>query len=447
MRPREPQTLPPGGADLLPLDRNVATPAEPYRAALAEARERTLSLVAPVAPESLDRVHSPLASPLAWDLGHIAAFEDLWLCQRAGGLAPLRPELAPVYDAAETPRAGRGEIPYLRHDDAIEFMSDVRERALAVLERVDLSPHGDRLNANGFVWQMLIQHEHQHNETMLQTLQLAERGVYGPERRPVDAPAGAGPATIPVASGRFQMGASAQGFAYDNERPRHERDVPAYAIDRTPVSNGDFARFVEEGGYHRRELWCRAGWAWRELEGAARPLYWTPDGCERRFDRLEAIDPALPVMHVSWYEADAYARWAGKRLPTEAEWEKAASWDSGRQRARRYPWGEEAPTSERANLDQLTFGPARIGALDGATPEGVTAMLGDCWEWTASPFGGYPGFRPFPYREYSQAFFGSEHRVLRGASWATRPSVARNTFRNWDLPQRRHIFAGFRCAS
>lgn len=419
-----------------------------YEEALADARERTLALVEPVAQDDLDRVHSPLMSPLAWDLGHIAAFEDLWLCVRAGGLEPLRPDLMEVYDAGETPRAGRGDIPYLRRDDALEYMGRVRERALTVLARADLSPGSDRLNANGFVWDLLVQHEHQHNETMLQTLQLAEPGVFAPEAVPGSRTADSGPVadrpaaavapaaaarderpptappagrdTVAVARGAFEVGDAGAGFAYDNERPRHVVEVGAFAIDRAPVTNAAYAEFVADGGYERRELWTDAGWSWRESERAERPLYWTDDGRERRFDRVEPLDGEVPVMHVSWFEADAYARWAGGRLPTEAEWEAAATRLDG--------------DGRRGKLDQLDFGPGPAGPF-----------VGDCWEWTASEFAGYPGFRAFPYPEYSEVFFDAGYRVLRGASWATRPSVARATFRNWDHPQRRQIFAGFRC--
>jgi iron(II)-dependent oxidoreductase len=391
VRHDETQTLPRGGADPL---------AKRFRRELAEARERTLSLVAPVAEADLDRVHSPLMSPLVWDLGHIAAFEDLWLCQRAAGLEPLRPELMAVYDATETPRAGRGDIPYLRRDDAVEYMHQVRERALAVLHAADLSPGSDGLNAGGFVWEMLIQHEHQHNETMLQTLALADQGVYAPVPRPLSLVQGSEESEwLEVPGGTFVMGDDGAGFAYDNERPQHAVDLPEFRIMASPVSNGEYARFVAE-------------------TGAERPLYWTADGRERRFDRVEPIDPALPVMHVSWFEADAYARWAGLRLPSEAEWEQAAA----------------LAEPLRGNLDQLDFGPGASGAF-----------VGDCWEWTASDFTGYPGFSAFPYPQYSEIFFGSDYKVLRGASWATRPSVARTTFRNWDHPQRRQIFAGFRC--
>ena len=407
--------------DTKPLGGTEPVPREGYAEQLADARERTLALVAPVAQDDLDRVHSSLMSPLVWDLGHIAAFEDLWLCVRAGGLEPLRPDLMAVYDASETPRAQRGDIPYLRRDDALDYMEQVRKRALEVLATADLSPGSDRLNADGFVWDLLIQHEHQHNETMLQTLQLAEPGVFAPSSTAPEAvgeePSGG---RVDVPGGRFEIGAASDGFAYDNERPRHAVDLAAFAIDRAPVTNGAYRRFVDDGGYERRELWTETGWAWRDEQQARRPLYWTPDGNERRFDRVEPLVAGLPAMHVSWFEADAYARWAGGRLPTELEWEKAAT---------------TVGAGERGNLDQLDFGPGPAGPF-----------VGDCWEWTASELTGYPGFRAFPYPEYSEVFFDAGYRVLRGASWATRPSVARMTFRNWDHPQRRQIFAGFRCA-
>jgi iron(II)-dependent oxidoreductase len=311
-----------------------------------------------------------------------------------------------------------------------------------VLEHADLGGGGAAL------WEMTLQHEHQHDETMLQCIQLADRPLYSLSPAPfVPAARLAGPAMARVEAGPFVMGAAAAGFAYDNERPRHEVDVPAFEIDRLPVSNGDFLEFTRDGGYRRRELWTDEGWAWRREAAAERPLFWTADGREQRFDRRDPIEPSLPVMHVSWFEADAFARWAGRRLPTEAEWEKAAAWGPGFDTPRRYPWGDAPPSAEHANLDQLAFGPLPAGALPaGASAYGVTGLVGDAWEWTSTNFSGYPGFRAHPYREYSEVFFRGGFKVLRGGSWATRPSVARNTFRNWDFPQRRQIFAGFRCA-
>jgi gamma-glutamyl hercynylcysteine S-oxide synthase len=372
---------------------------------LEEARARTLALVEPVSEEDIDRVHHPLMSPLVWDLGHIAAFEDLWVCREAG-LDPLRPELAAVYDADETPRADRGELPYLRRPEALDYMGAVRERTAAALPSV-----------SAFIAEMLLQHEYQHNETMLQTLQLAAPGVYEPERPgPPARPAASG--ALAVDAGPATVGDDGRGFAYDNERPQHELELRAFQMDRAPVTNAAFAEFITDGGYARRELWRPEGWAVREREGWERPLYWTADGGVRRFERTVEREPELPVMHVSWFEADAFASWRGARLPTEFEWERAAA----------------LAGDERGNLDQLDFGPGPAGPF-----------IGDCWEWTASEFGGYPGFEPYPYREYSQVFFGSGMRVLRGASWATRPRVARRTFRNWDHPERRQIFSGFRC--
>lgn len=388
---------------------------------LAEARERTLALVEPLEREDLHRQHSPLLSPLVWDLGHIAAFEDLWVC-RTAGLEPLRPDLAEVYDATLTPRPDRGDASYLRDSEVRDYMEAVRERALAVLER----------QPEHFVWEMLLQHEHQHGETMLQALKLAEPGVYAPERRPLPAPPAEPPGgVVRIEGGPFEMGAGPEGFAYDNERPRHEIELPAFEIDRAPVTNGHYLGFVEDGGYVRRELWSEEGWAWRRAEAVERPHYWNADGTVRDFERTAPLDPSLPVTHVSWYEADAYARWRGMRLPTEAEWEKAAA----------------GVGADHANLDQTAFRPAAAGAYpEGASAHGVLGLIGDAWEWTASELEPYPGFRAFPYREYSEVFFGRGYRVLRGGSWATRPRVARATFRNWDHPQRRQIFAGFRCA-
>jgi gamma-glutamyl hercynylcysteine S-oxide synthase len=434
-----PVTAPLGGAEPL-LE-------EWIRILLADARERTMWLVESVSDADLERVHDPLMSPLVWDLGHIAAFEDLWLSGRGTGMKPLRPDLMEVYDATETPRAGRGDLAYLSRSEALDYMDRVRERALSVLDAMDLSPGLGDLHAGGFLWELLVQHEHQHNETMLQCLQLAAPGVYSPPRRALPPKPARSQGMALVEAGPFAMGDAGVWFAYDNERPRHEVELPAFEIDRLPVTNGDYAEFVRDGGYERPALWTEAGWEWRTSGGFERPLYWGPEGSERRFDRVTDIDPARPVMHVCWYEADAFARWAGKRLPTEAEWEKAASWDAGAHEQRRQPWGQEPPTHELANLDQTAFGPAPVGAYpDGASAYGVLGMAGDAWEWTASDFTGYPGFRAYPYEEYSLIFFGEGYKVLRGGSWATRTRVVRNTMRNWDLPERRQIFAGFRCA-
>jgi len=233
------------------------------------------------------------------------------------------------------------------------------------------------------------------------------------------------------------MGTDQDPRAYDNERPAHVVDVAPFWIDTFPVTNRQYAEFIDDGGYSSPRFWTAEGWEWRQSAGLEHPEFWRRDG-ERswsrvRFGWVEEVPPDEPVQHVCWHEADAYARWAGKRLPTEAEWEKAA--------------GGAAPSKERANLGGEFYRPAAVGSYPkGASRWGVHQLIGDVWEWTASDFRGYSGFASFPYREYSEVFFGSDYKVLRGGSWATHPAVARVTFRNWDYPIRRQIFAGFRCA-
>jgi iron(II)-dependent oxidoreductase len=275
-------------------------------------------------------------------------------------------------------------------------------------------------------------------------------------------PVAAVPGEVLVEAGPFVMGVNGvnganglsgtagEPWSYDNERPAHDVDLPAYWIDAAPVTNAEYAAFVDAGGYDDPVWWDAKGWAWRLEADLRHPQFWERGGGSwqrTRFGWHEVLAAAEPVQHVCWYEADAYARWAGKRLPTEAEWEKAALWDPAAGRSRPWPWGEGPPDETRANLDQLGCGPAPVGAYPaGASAYGVEQLVGDCWEWTRSDFLGYPGFVAYPYDDYSKSWFGSDYKVLRGASWATRPSVARGTFRNWDYPIRRQIFAGFRCA-
>jgi iron(II)-dependent oxidoreductase len=394
---------------------HTATPSPKEAIATLEStRRETLTLVARLSDEDIERVHSPIMSPLAWDLGHIAAYEDLWLAHRQWGMPLLRPELADRYDAFETPRAIRGEVSTLGAGDARAYMEAVRGRTADAIAR-----HGV---GDGVRYELVVRHELQHSETMRQTLALAGLPVSGrgsePEQPRDLLPAGDGEVGrdgtgqdrtgrdrtgrdgtgegdgqwLEIPAGPFAMGAGEEGFAYDNERPRHTVEVPAFGIARRPVGHAAWMRFAQDGGYERREFWSPEGWAWRTEQDAT----YHPE--------IAGGDPHTPACHVSWFEADAFARANGARLPTEAEWEKAAS----------------------------------AGAL---------AAVGIVWEWTQTHFGGYPGFVAFPYREYSEVFFGKTYRVLRGGSWATHPRVASTTFRNWDLPQRRQIFAGLRLAT
>ncbi|MGW0465584.1 ergothioneine biosynthesis protein EgtB [Streptomyces sp. NPDC003027] len=416
--------------------------------ALTTARKRTALLTSCVEDDELIAQHSPLMSPLVWDLAHIGNQEEQWLWRAVAGRDALRPEIDSLYDAFEHPRASRPSLPLLPPAEARAYASDVRGRVLDVLERTPLE--GRPLVEAAFAFGMIAQHEQQHDETMLITHQLRKGPSALTAPPPPAASAGPLPAEVLVPGGPFTMGTSDEPWALDNERPAHTRVVPAFFIDTAPVTNGAYTAFVADGGYTDERWWRPEGWAQIRRHGIGAPLFWRREGGQwlrRRFGVTEPVPEDEPVVHVSWYEADAYARWAGRRLPTEPEWEKAARHDPATGRSRRYPWGDADPAPAHANLGQRHLRPAPAGSCpDGASPLGVRQLIGDVWEWTSSDFLPYPGFRAFPYKEYSEVFFGPAHKVLRGGSFAVDAVACRGTFRNWDLPVRRQIFSGFRTA-
>jgi iron(II)-dependent oxidoreductase len=421
---------------------------ERLAADLTRARARTAGLTEVVDDDDLMRRHSPLMSPLVWDVAHIGNQEELWLVRDVGGSRSVRGDIDEIYDAFRHARADRVGLPLLTPTESWAYLRTVREKSLDILERSPLE--GRRLLDRGFVFGMIVQHEQQHAETMLATHQL-RRGdpvlsaPCPPARQVFDAPV-----EVFVPGGRFEMGTSLDPWALDNERPAHPVEVAPFLIDTFPVTNGQFERFVAEDGYRTDRYWSAEGLAHIRSAGVRAPKFWVRDGdrwLRRRFGVLEPVPADEPVMHVSFHEASAYAMWAGRRLPTEAEWEKAARFDPPTGRSLRYPWGDDAPRPEHANLGQRHLRPAEIGAYPaGVSPVGAHQMIGDVWEWTATDFTGYPGFGAFPYREYSEVFFGGDYKVLRGGAFGVDPAVARSTFRNWDHPIRRQIFSGFRCA-
>jgi iron(II)-dependent oxidoreductase len=426
--------------------------AEQLRTRVAElltaARARSTALTEAVDEADLVAQHSPLMSPLVWDLAHIGSQEELWLVRDVGGREPLRPEIDGLYDAFQHARASRVDLPLLTPEQTRGYVAEVRAKALDALEASSLT--GRRLVEHGFAFGMIVQHEQQHDETMLATHQLrAGAPVLSAAAPPAGRPLPAREVLVP--GGPFTMGTSTEAWALDNERPAHVVDVAPFWIDTAPVTNAEYAEFVAAGGYADPRWWTDAGWRHRVDAGLTAPQFWQQDGSgqwfRRRFGVVEPVPPDEPVVHVCCHEADAYAAWAGKRLPTEAEWEKAARFDPATGRSRRYPWGDADPTPRLANLGQRHLQPAPVGAYpEGASPMGVEQLIGDVWEWTASGWHPYPGFEVFPYPEYSQVFFGGDYRVLRGGSFGTDPAAIRATFRNWDHPIRRQIFAGFRLA-
>lgn len=416
--------------------------------ALTAARARTGTLTSTVDDHELTAQHSPLMSPLVWDLAHIGNQEEQWLLRAVAGQDAIRPEIDSLYDAFEHPRAARPTLPLLAPAEARRYAADVRGRALDVLESTPL--RGGPLTDAAFAFGMIAQHEQQHDETMLITHQLRSGPVALTAPEPPTGTTDGLPAEVLVPGGPFTMGTSTEPWALDNERPAHRRAVSAFHLDTTPVTCGAYLRFMADGGYREERWWEPAGWAMVREHALDAPLFWRQEGGQwlrRRFGVTEPVPLDGPVLHVSWYEADAYARWAGRRLPTEAEWEKAARHDPASGRSRRYPWGDGDPTAAHANLGQRHLRPASAGAYpEGQSPLGVRQLMGDVWEWTSSDFLPYPGFVAFPYREYSEVFFGPGHKVLRGGAFSVDEVACRGTFRNWDLPVRRQIFAGFRTA-
>jgi iron(II)-dependent oxidoreductase len=414
--------------------------ADTVAADLEQARSRTVWLT-DLDESELRSVHSTIMSPLVWDLAHISQQEELWLLREG---EPARPGLLPVevdrlYDAFEHPRATRSSLPLLPPVEARRYGREVRARVLGGLESAtDLYPYA-----------MVVQHEEQHDETMLATLQLRQ-GAPVIEATAV-LPAGRAVArdAVLVPAGEFVLGTSSAltPTALDNEQPAHVVDVAAFRIGRFPVTNGEWQEFCAAGGYTQPRWWSPRGWQHRCEAGLERPMSWHADGTRTRFGRTEEIPADEPVQHVTFFEAEAYAAWAGARLPTETEWEKACAWDPAAGRRRRWPWGSADVTPALANLGGHALRPAPVGAFPaGASAYGVEQLIGDVWEWTSSDFRPWPGFQPMLYAQYSAPFFGGDYRVLRGGSWAVAPSTIRPSFRNWDHPYRRQIFSGLRLA-
>ncbi len=423
----------------------------PLRRHLTLARERTLALV-DFDDAELWRQYDPLMSPLVWDLAHIGWQEELWLLRDNDPRRPgmLEPKIERCYDAFLNSRASRVDLPLLTPSQARSYCATVRNKAL---DSLDALPE----DASEFTFGLVVSHENQHNETMLQALNLRsglallEPGAPLPAGRP-----GVAGTSVFVAGGPFVLGVDAadEPHSLDNERNAHVVDVADFRIGRVPVTNAEWQSFIDDGGYRERRWWSPRGWEHRVSANLFAPQFWNTEapgdgseGTRTRFGHVEEIPPDEPVQHVTYFEAEAYAAWAGARLPTEVEWEKACAWDPALGQRRRFPWGATEPTAALANLGGDALRPAPVGAYPaGASAYGAEQMLGDVWEWTTSPLRPWPGFAPMLYEQYSEPFFDGDYKVLRGGSWAVAPSILRPSFRNWDHPIRRQIFSGVRLA-
>jgi iron(II)-dependent oxidoreductase len=419
---------------------------------LRDCRARTLELVVDLKAEQLFGPRLDIVNPLIWEIGHLAWFHEYFALRRLEGRKALRPDADALYNSAVVPHGDRWELPLPSLNGTLEYMRSVQEALLARLEGPIASEE------ESLLYQLIVFHEDMHAEAFTYTRQTLgyPQPKFAASALPADAEAGPWPGDVHIPGGSFLLGAlPSAAFAFDNEKWAHPVTVPPFRIARAPVTNTEFAAFVEDGGYRQRKYWDDAGWRWREEAKAEHPLYWQREGgrwAVRRFDAYQALAPHQPVIHVNWYEANAWCRWAGRRLPSELEWEAAAAIEptaQGRfgEHKRRYPWGELAPTPLHANLDGGALGCIDVAARPaGDSAWGCRQMIGNVWEWTASVFEPYPGFAPDVYEEYSAPWFGTR-RVLRGGAWATRARMITNTYRNFFTPDRRDIFAGFRTAS
>jgi iron(II)-dependent oxidoreductase len=413
---------------------------------VVDARRRTFELVADLDDSQLLGPQLSIVNPLLWEIGHVAWFQEKWVLRHALGEPPIRADGDALWDSAAVGHDTRWALPLPTRKDTLAYMTEARDRVLDRLARWETDP---RL----FYFALYaVFHEDMHDEAFTYTRQTHG---YSPPRLSIAgaaaAEAGALVGDVSLAGGTFLLGATPdEPFVFDNEKWAHPVTVAPFALARAPVTQADFAGFVDDTGYHRRELWSEEGWTWRTAAGAAQPVYWrrADRGWERRdFDRWVALEPHRPVLHVNWHEAQAYCRWARRRLPTEAEWEFAAALDPATGTKRRFPWGDAPPVAGQAQLDARILGCADVAAYpEGDAAVGARQMIGNVWEWTEDAFAPYPGFVSDAYQEYSQPWFFT-HKVLRGGCWATRARLLRNTWRNFYTPDRRDVWAGFRtCA-
>ncbi len=431
--------------------------AEVFSQWVEDARRYTLELVADLNDDQFMFPCEEIVNPFIWEIGHIVWFQERWILRNFNGGPSIHQDADLLFDSAAIPHDDRWQLHLPTRDGVIEYACDVRDRVREWLETASLTE--DEV----YFLKLSVFHEDMHTEaftymrqslgyqppTFLDREQLVQRETVVHDRtapRDIDVPR----RTMLLGGGRDE------GFVFDNEKWEHPVEVDSFAISSHVVTQAQFAEFVDAGGYRCRELWSEEGWNWRLETRAEHPVYWRTDTAgrwmRRDFDRWVPLESQHPMVHVNWYEANAWCRWAGRRLPTEAEWEAAACYTpesptDGSAAKRRYPWGNDPPQSHRANLNWHNSRILDTDALaDGDSGFGLRQMLGNVWEWTSSPFGPFPEFEPDAYKEYSKPWFYT-HKVLRGGSWATRSRYVRNTYRNYYLPDRRDIYAGFRtCA-
>ena len=421
-----------------------------------DAHDRTLMLIEGLTAEQLIGPLLPSVNPLRWEVGHAAYFYEYWVLRQHLKHPPIRKDSDNLYDSITIAHDDRWNLPLPSMDETYRYMQ-------LVLDKIKKCLSEGKDDHRDYLAQYAVFHQDMHNEAYTYTRQTLNYPApvmgdenYQNEEYPLAGIDGfSGDAKIP--GGLFMLGASDQdGFVFDNEKWAHPVTVKPFSISKAAASNKDFLAFVEAGGYDNKEYWCENGWQWRQKVNLAHPVYWRRDQSrwqQRLFNQWLDLPLNAAIIHVSWYEAKAYCRWAGRRLPTETEWEVAASAEPSADGLslssvkRIFPWGNESPRPDQANLDGYAMGTIDVGAHGaGDSAFGCRQMIGNVWEWTEDTFGPYPGFVADMYQDYSQPLFGNT-KVLRGGAWTTRARMIRNTWRTYYGPDRNDVFAGFRTCS
>lgn len=422
-------------------DKTHRLSSEELTSLVRDARARTLALVSDLTDFDMELPKLETVNPLRWELGHVAHFFEVFFSRLLGREEPFLARADDMYDSFRVAHDERWSLPLPDRAGTLDYMARVMEDVTARLVEEEPSAAVTYLALLGTL------HEDMHGEALTYTRQTL--GYPAPPLGAREAPRGGPwPGDAEVPGGSYRLGATAETpFVFDNEKWAHEVAIAPFRIARAPVTNEAFTEFVDDGGYRDRRHWSREGWVFRQSAHLAHPKYWARGAAGwllRQYDRFVPMPPHTPVVHVSWFEAEAYCRWAGRRLPTEAEWELAASsYDK-----LAHPWGESPPDPSRAHLDTHSCAPADVSCFpEGDSPYGCRQMIGNAWEWTSSSFYPFPGYVvDYPYREYSAPWFGYQ-KVLKGGAFATRARLARTTYRNFFLPHRYDVFAGFRtCA-
>lgn len=421
-------------------------------------RQQTMQIVAPLEIEDYVIQTAEFMSPPRWHIGHTSWFFETLLQSYQPGYRGYDEDFLFYFNSyyegfgKRIERSKRGTKSRPTVKETVRYRQHIDEEMLKFLEQIDRREDATELLK---LVRLGLEHEIQHQELLVYDIKHLLCDVYDAPQSVAPTPVESVNGMAEIEGGLFQLGYAGNDFAWDNEKPQHTVFLQDFAIDRAPVSVGEYLEFIADGGYQDYRWWLSAGWEAVTREGWQAPLYWERDGDQKRGEMLirdyHGLMPAIakanePVTHVSYFEAAAFAKWAGKRLPTEAEWEKAACFDPNQNARRSFPWGESSPEFHHANLfDNHLWGVAPIGAFPkGKSSYGCHQMIGDAWEWTSSDYAPYPGFQT-EFDEYNDKWFVGQ-KVLRGGSFATPRFHIRTTYRNFFNPPERWMISGFRCA-